>query len=211
MTNTAATTVISMPNGKGIKSDRQQPNMNDSDDSTSLPSSSEEEPTFRQHSNGTTSSTSEEKPTFREHFKPSSSVVMVRPFPEPPTVSPSSVQVVSAKVEPASAQLVLDSGSDSGKHTRENEKRDSLQQQPTVESSSSAKNWRSRLSTRHVYSRPTQVEQIVSAYERKLAQPEIPAFIVVMGPLGSGKTRLVHDALHDRVVAGVKNQNNNGG
>jgi predicted ATPase len=45
----------------------------------------------------------------------------------------------------------------------------------------------------------SEIEAVVCAFERQLADPETPSFLLVTGPLGSGKANLVKHALHQRI------------
>jgi predicted ATPase len=71
---------------------------------------------------------------------------------------------------------------------------------PDAAAAFSPDQWRHALE-RTFFHRTQEVAALVQGFQDKLDHPETPSFILVTGPLGMGKTRLVQHALTDRVAA----------
>jgi predicted ATPase len=152
------------------------------------------------------SRSSEEKPAFRQHMNPSAVLtiptVAVEKFPPPlKATTGASRKTHETSTSSSSSSTSCGSGDSPVRNSISNiSTAVASQSLPDAAAAVSPDQWRHVLE-RTFFHRTQEVAALVQGFQDKLDHPETPSFILVTGPLGMGKTRLVSHALSHRVRA----------
>jgi predicted ATPase len=146
---------------------------------------------------------SEEKPAFRQHMNPSAvspPTVVVEKFPPPLKATRASQKPHDTSIASSSSSTSCGSGDSPVRNSISNSSTTVASQPLPDDATASPDQWRHVLE-RTFFHRTQEVAAVVKGFQDKLDHPETTSFILVTGPLGMGKTRLVQHALSDRVRA----------